>query len=118
MSVGKTYSVVLIGDSVFDNGAYTAGAPDVAACLRDALPEGSRVTLCARDGTTTTDLGRQLDRVPKHATHVVLSVGGNDALENADRLAASIRRHPAASRSPVRSPRPSALRRGDADPPC
>jgi hypothetical protein len=87
MGASTTYSVVLLGDSVFDNKAYIGGAPDVAAYLRDALPPGSRVTLCAIDGSTTTDLGKQLDRVPDHATHCVLSVGGNDALENADLLA-------------------------------
>jgi DNA-binding transcriptional LysR family regulator len=44
---------------------------DVAACLREALPAGSRVTLCAIDGSTTSDLGKQLEmsRVvgPSHA---------------------------------------------------
>lgn len=86
MVANATYSVVLLGDSVFDNRAYTGGEPDVASCLRDALPDGSRVTLCAVDGSTTADLGKQLDRVPDHVTHSVLSVGGNDALENADIL--------------------------------
>ena len=80
-------SVVLLGDSVFDNKAYTAGAPDVAAHLRRFLGD-ARVTLCAIDGATTVDLGPQLDRVPKHATRVLLSLGGNDALENADLLSA------------------------------
>jgi hypothetical protein len=87
VTASSSYSVVLLGDSVFDNKAYTGGAPDVAACLREALPAGSRVTLCAIDGSTTSDLGKQLDRIPEHATHCVLSVGGNDALENADLLA-------------------------------
>lgn len=79
-------SVVLLGDSVFDNAAYVGDGPDVAAQLRAVLPSSSRVTLCAVDGTTTTDVGRQFDRVPSHATHLVLSLGGNDGLENADLL--------------------------------
>ncbi len=87
MDTNATYSVALLGDSVFDNRAYTGGEPDVAACLRAALPGGSKVTLCAIDGSTTADVGRQIDRVPDHTTHVVLSVGGNDALEQADMLA-------------------------------
>ena len=79
-------SVTLLGDSILDNGAYVGAGKDVAAHLRAVLPEAWRVTLCAIDGTTTENLGRQLDRVPEHTTHVVLSLGGNDALEHADLL--------------------------------
>lgn len=78
--------IVLLGDSVFDNRAYTHGDPDVAAHLRQLLPAPSSVTLCAIDGSTTYDVGCQLDRVPKHATDLVLSLGGNDAIMNADLL--------------------------------
>ena len=67
-------SVVLLGDSIFDNGSYTNGEPDVASHLRALLPSW-RVTLCAVDGTTTSDIGPQLDRLPKDATHVLLSLG-------------------------------------------
>ncbi|MEM6989420.1 MAG: SGNH/GDSL hydrolase family protein [Myxococcota bacterium] len=84
-------SVALLGDSVFDNQAYTGGGPDVAAHLRDLVPEPWRVTLCAVDGTTTTSLGPQLERVPKHVEHIVLSLGGNDALGEADLLALPVR---------------------------
>lgn len=72
--------VVLLGDSIFDNGAYVAGSPDVAAQLRARLGTGSAVTLLAVDGSTTADVHRQLPRVPADATHLVLSAGGNDAL--------------------------------------
>lgn len=85
------FSVALLGDSVFDNKAYTAGEPDVAGHLRGQLGPEGRVTLCAVDGTTTSTLGKQIDRVPAHVTHVVLSLGGNDALLNADLLAAPAR---------------------------
>ncbi len=80
-------SIALLGDSIFDNHAYVGQGPDVVTQLRTVLPEGWRATLCARDGTTTADIGPQLDRVPDHVTHVVLSLGGNDGLENADLLA-------------------------------
>lgn len=79
-------SIALLGDSIFDNKVYVGGGPDVAAQLRALLPEGWRVTLCAVDGATTQDVGTQLDRVPEHVTRIVLSLGGNDALENADLL--------------------------------
>jgi hypothetical protein len=72
--------LVLLGDSTLDNAAYTAGGPDVADVLRDLLPDGDRVTLLALDGATTHDVPDQVDRVPDDATHVVLSVGGNDAM--------------------------------------
>jgi hypothetical protein len=72
--------VVLLGDSILDNGAYTDGGPDVVAQLRAALPAGDRATLVAVDGATTAGIPAQLARVPRDATHLVLSVGGNDAL--------------------------------------
>ena len=78
--------IVLLGDSIFDNAAYTGGAPDVATHLRRLLPTGSNATLCAVDGATTRDVHRQLGRVPRDATHLVISVGGNDALQNLDLL--------------------------------
>jgi lysophospholipase L1-like esterase len=78
--------VVLLGDSIFDNASYTRGEPDVVTHLRNVLPTGSRATLCAVDGATTDGLARQLGRVPPDATHLVVAIGGNDALQNADLL--------------------------------
>jgi hypothetical protein len=83
--------VVLLGDSIFDNAAYVAGAPDVVRQVRQRLPQGSRATLAAVDGATTGDVHGQLQRVPEDATHLVLSVGGNDALGSSDFLSASAR---------------------------
>ena len=78
--------VVLLGDSIFDNAAYTRGEPDVVSHLRSILPAGSRATLCAVDGATIGSLARQLACVPVDATHVVVAIGGNDALEHTDLL--------------------------------
>jgi hypothetical protein len=78
--------VALLGDSIFDNQAYTRGEPDVVTHLRGMLPARWRATLCAVDGATTGDLRRQLLRVPSDATHVVVAIGGNDALQNIDLL--------------------------------
>jgi hypothetical protein len=78
--------VVLLGDSIFDNASYTRGEPDVVSHLRTVLPAGARATLCAVDGATTGSLGRQLGRVPPDATHLVVAIGGNDALQNTDLL--------------------------------
>ena len=83
--------VVLLGDSVFDNAAYVAGAPDVVRQVSGWLPVGMEATLAAADGSTTGDVRRQLPRVPEDATHLVLSVGGNDALGRGDFLGAPAR---------------------------
>ena len=45
--------LVLLGDSIFDNAAYTSGAPDVVHQVRQRLPPGWRATLRAVDGATT-----------------------------------------------------------------
>ena len=83
--------VVLLGDSIFDNAAYVAGAPDVVRQVSQRLPSGSKATLAALDGSKLADVRRQLRRVPADATHLVLSVGGNDALGNSDFLGAPAR---------------------------
>lgn len=72
--------VVLIGDSIFDNRVYVPGGPAVIDHLHRALPEGWKGTLLAVDGSTVAGVPRQLERLPGDATHLVLSVGGNDAL--------------------------------------
>lgn len=78
--------IALLGDSIFDNAPYTDGAPDVVTHLRAALPEGWGASLLAVDGSTTADLEPQIGHVDADVTHVVLSVGGNDALLNSDLL--------------------------------
>ncbi len=80
--------VVLLGDSIFDNAAYTGGAPDVVGQLRRRLPQGSKATLGAVDGGMIGDIGGQLQRLPADATHLILSVGGNDAMGHIDFLGA------------------------------
>ena len=78
--------VVLLGDSIFDNAAYTGGAPDVVGQLRRRLPQGWKATLGAVDGGRIGDVRGQLQRLPADATHLILSVGGNDALGHIDFL--------------------------------
>jgi hypothetical protein len=78
--------VVLLGDSIFDNGAYTGGGPDVVTQLRELLPAGWHATLGAVDGATTDDFAAQLDSLPGDATHLLVSLGGNDALGHIDLL--------------------------------
>ena len=83
--------VVLLGDSVLDNGAYTDGGPDVIQQVREELPPGWWASLNAADGSTTEEIPAQLSKVPSEATHLFLSVGGNNALLRADILDTPVR---------------------------
>ena len=82
---------MLLGDSIFDNAAYVAGAPDVVRQVRRRLPQGSKATLAAVDGGKIGDVRRQLRRLPADATHLVIGVGGNDGPGSSDFLGASVR---------------------------
>ena len=83
--------IVLLGDSIFANAAYTQGAPDVVTHLQRLLPAGSKATLLARDGARLSELSGQLRRVPTDASHLVISIGGNDVLQSADLLNLQVR---------------------------
>src|ERR1700737_5356342 len=78
--------LVLLGDSIFDNGIYTSGGPDVVSQVREFLPSGWGTSLLAVDGSTTDNIADQMGRLPEDATHLVLSVGGNNALTEASGL--------------------------------
>jgi lysophospholipase L1-like esterase len=75
--------LVLLGDSVFDNGSYVAAGRATIDALAVRLPVGWRATLLAQDGSTSDEIGRQLLHLPSDATHLVVSTGGNDALTHA-----------------------------------
>jgi GDSL-like Lipase/Acylhydrolase family len=79
-------NIILLGDSIFDNGAYTSGGLDVISQVRELLPEGWNASLLAFDGATASDVPSQVRLVPPDATHLVLSAGGNDALCNVGML--------------------------------
>jgi hypothetical protein len=83
---GAMPEIVLLGDSTLDNRAYTFGDPDVVARLRTLLPAGWSATLLAVDGSMTEHVAAQVRQISAGATHLVLSVGGNDALAHADIL--------------------------------
>jgi hypothetical protein len=79
--------VALLGDSIFDNGAYTNGRADVVTHLSGLLSLRGKATLLAVDGSTTTDVGRdQIGRLAADVTHAAVSMGGNDAILQADAL--------------------------------
>lgn len=90
-SMPSSAHIHLLGDSIFDNAAYVGGQPDVIARLRSRLPAGWKAQLLAQDGATTRDIPSQLARLAPDATHLVLSVGGNDALMRQDLLDMPVR---------------------------
>ncbi len=74
-------NIVLVGDSVFDNGPYVNEGEEVSQLLANILGE-DMVTLLAVDGDMTTDVYKRLEAFPEDASHVFVSCGGNDALES------------------------------------
>ena len=74
--------ITLLGDSIFDNGRYVPGKPSVIEQLTAEFGERGRATLLAVDGDVTRDVATQRERLPADATHLVVSVGGNDALRH------------------------------------
>ncbi len=75
--------ITLLGDSIFDNKSYVKGGLDVISHLREQMPDGLRATLRAVDGSRAQDVSAQLGKIPDDATHLFVSVGGNDALYEA-----------------------------------
>lgn len=78
--------IVLLGDSVFDNGDYVGSDPDVVSHLRAMMPDDWQATLAAVDGNLVEQVSGQLAKAPADATHLVISAGGNNAIMNADIL--------------------------------
>ena len=73
--------LVLLGDSIFDNAPYVGEQPEVIVQLRTKLPVGWNATLKAIDGDKIDNVYAQLE-LPEDATHLILSVGGNNALSH------------------------------------
>ena len=78
----KKYNVSLLGDSIIDNKVYVEeGELSVTEHLQHN--SSSNFTMIAVDGDTTEDvLENQLDNLKEPVSHIVLSIGGNDLLQN------------------------------------
>lgn len=74
--------LVLLGDSIFDNASYVGEQPEVINQLKAKLPDTWQATLKAIDGDKIDDVHAQLEQLPDDATHLILSVGGNNALSH------------------------------------
>jgi hypothetical protein len=75
----------LVGDGILANGAHAGRNTDSAAVLRQLLP-GWTVSLLAAEGATMAAVASQLDQLPQDVDLVVLSAGGNDALQHVELL--------------------------------
>lgn len=82
--------LALVGDSIFDNAAYTVGGPAVIKQVRKHIPIGWRATLGAVDGARIDEVAPQLAKLPADVDKLVVSVGGNDVLELAPLLDAPV----------------------------
>lgn len=82
MSTTDPVHVVLLGDSIFDNAIYVPVGLSVIQHLRQKLPSGWEATLLAVDGSITNDVVVHISHLPRSATHLVVSSGGNDALQH------------------------------------
>jgi hypothetical protein len=72
--------LVLLGDSVLDNKAYTAGGPPIVNQIKSRLPKNWKVSLLAVDGSLIEQMLFQIKNIPADASHLVISIGGNNAL--------------------------------------
>ena len=78
----KKYNVSLLGDSIIDNKVYV-GDDELSVTEHLQHNSSSNFTMIAVDGDTTEDvLENQLDNLKEPVSHIVLSIGGNDLLQN------------------------------------
>lgn len=80
-----TKRIALVGDSIFDNFNYVDGPYAVSDHLNKLEPDW-HVDLIAVDGHTTIDIPDQSRLIPKETSHIIMSVGGNDALNVISKL--------------------------------
>jgi hypothetical protein len=78
--------IVLLGDSIFDNGSYVPGKPDVVQQLQAMVSADWKATLLAVDGAVVQSVARQIMKLSTTTTHLVISAGGNAALGYQDLL--------------------------------
>ncbi len=77
--------VALLGDSIFDNKAYVGNELDVVTHLRQLAPDW-QFDLHAVDGNLARHVLDQLGDIASEVSYLVVSAGGNNAIDNADIL--------------------------------
>jgi lysophospholipase L1-like esterase len=79
-------TLVLLGDSILDNGPYTRPEPDTTAHLGRLLSPAWSIRRLAQDGATMRTLPPQLEQLRVRPDCAVLSIGGNDAAQHVQLL--------------------------------
>jgi hypothetical protein len=74
--------IALLGDSILDNASYVGNSRGLSVIehLKRECVDDVGATLLARDGAVVASMDKQIDMLTSDMTHVVVSVGGNDAL--------------------------------------
>ena len=84
MNLDNHIHLLMLGDSVFDNGVYVPGESDVSEQVKSHLErsfKSSKLTFHARNGAVMSDVkNQQIKNIPEYITHIALSIGGNDLL--------------------------------------
>ncbi len=78
-------NIALLGDSIFDNKAYVGSDPDVVGHLRSLKPDWT-FDLHAVDGNMSRHVSDQITSLSRAIDFLVISAGGNNAIDNADIL--------------------------------
>lgn len=76
----KENRVALLGDSIFDNEPYVSPGEAVIDHINQLNKNGWNAELLAVDGAVTKDVSTQCQEVDADVTHLVISIGGNNAL--------------------------------------
>jgi len=79
-------TLLLLGDSILDNGTYTYPEPDTTARLERLVAPAWAVHRLAQDGATMRGLPPQLALLDYRPDAAVLSVGGNDLMAYVDMI--------------------------------
>ena len=77
--------ITILGDSIFDNRAYVKKY-DVTAQLERRMPEGWTAARLAVDGARVKGVAFQQSFVSDKTTHLFISIGGNDSLDEIEVL--------------------------------
>ena len=86
--------VNLLGDSIIDNKIYV-GQHELSVSEHLHNLTDDIINTLAIDGHTTKDvLNIQINKLPSYSTHQVLSIGGNDLLQNISFLQVYVLAHP------------------------
>lgn len=75
-------TIVLLGDSSFNNVKYAPQGASILELLRTRLPEGLKAVSRALDGNSILDVYAQANKLPSEASHLFVSVGMTDAMKH------------------------------------